>query len=181
MGGLFFGMIMISIVLPVPGCHLVVRGGLVSYSEPMPFLFLFIALPLIEIYFMIQIGSEIGAFVAIALTVFTAIFGLFLVRLQGLSVLFRVRDSMDQGEIPAIEMLEGASLMLAGVMLFLPGFLTDSLGFILLIPPLRRSILLFYLKKSGMRPAHRPSAADTEAERQGRPRIIEGEYRRDDK
>jgi UPF0716 protein FxsA len=146
------------------------------------FLLLFAGIPLVELYFLIQVGSEIGAIPTIALTVFTAVLGGMLVRLQGLSTAMRVREAMDRGEMPAIEMLEGAVLLLAGFMLLLPGFITDALGFLLLVPPVRRALLLLFLRRSGVLqkgrapghpspppPGQRPS-----------PRVIEGEYRRED-
>jgi len=144
-------------------------------------LLIFVAAPLVELYFLIEVGSRIGAISTIALTVFTAVLGGLLVRLQGVSVLLRVRDMTARGEMPAIEMLEGAVLMLAGVLLLLPGFITDALGFLLLVTPLRRALLLAWLRRQGvLRPGQRPGErSDTEGGA-GRRRIIEGEYRRED-
>ena len=105
------------------------------------FLLLFVGVPLIELYLLIQVGSEIGALSTIALSVFTAILGSLLVRVQGFSVLLRVRTLLDHGETPALEVLDGALLLIAGLMLLLPGFLTDGLGFLLLIPPVRQWLI----------------------------------------
>lgn len=143
----------------------------------MPLLIIiFFAIPLLELYIMIEVGSDIGAIPTIALTVFTAVFGLMLTRMQGLSVLLRVRETMQRGEVPALEVLEGAALMLAGVMLFLPGFVTDSLGFILLITPIRRRLLFGFLRRSGVQ--RRAQGGSTEQQTRGR--IIDGEFHRDD-
>lgn len=135
------------------------------------FLLLFIGLPLIELYFLIQVGSEIGAFPTIALSILTALIGTWLVRLQGFGVLMRVRRIMDEGEVPALEVLDGALILVAGLFLLLPGFLTDIVGFLLLIPPLRRWVIGRYVRTAPIQ-----GHASKVHER----RVIEGDYRRDD-
>jgi UPF0716 protein FxsA len=138
-------------------------------------LLIFVVAPLGELYLLIEVGSAIGAITTIALTVFTAVLGGLLVRLQGVSVLLRVREMTARGEVPAIEMLEGAVLMLAGLLLLLPGFATDALGFLLLVSPLRRALLLGWLRRRGvLHPGQQPPS------RPGQRRIIDGEYRRED-
>jgi UPF0716 protein FxsA len=139
----------------------------------LPLLLLFIGLPLIELYFLIRVGSEIGAMPTIALSVLTAVLGTWLVRRQGFSLLMRVRDQFDRGDMPAFEMLDGALILVAGLFLLLPGFLTDTLGFLLLIPPLRRLLIARYVVISPARVRPQPGG------QQG-PRVIEGDYRRDD-
>lgn len=135
-------------------------------------LFLFIALPLLELYVLIQVGSEIGAFTTIALSILTAVIGMTLVRYQGLGVLMRVHGQIDRGEVPALEMLDGALLLIAGLFLLLPGLLTDSVGFLLLVSPLRR-----WLIARGVRITPTVNTANTDQEG---PRVIEGDYRRED-
>lgn len=133
-----------------------------------------------ELYVLIEVGSEIGALPTILLSIFTAILGASLVRMQGLSVLMRVQQSMAQGEAPAIEMLEGAMLMLSGVMLLFPGFITDILGFLMLVPPLRRGFIVAMLKRSGSltpAPGEAPSSGEAKIKSV---HIIQGEYRRED-
>lgn len=146
--------------------------------SPLIFILLFfVATPLIELYFLIEVGSQIGAIATIALTVFTAVLGGMLVRLQGISVLMRVRDATARGEVPALEMLEGVLLLLAGLALLLPGFITDAVGFLLLITPVRRALILSWLKRRGvLRPGQPPPQPDAPDQ----PRIIDGEFRRDD-
>jgi UPF0716 protein FxsA len=139
-------------------------------------LLLFVGIPLTELYFLIRIGSQIGAFPTIFLTVFTALLGGWMVRVQGFSTLMRVRAMMERGEMPAIEVMEGAVLLICGLLLLLPGFITDAVGFIFLIPPVRRWLLTAGLKGSGiLRPLH--PGAPGERHRQD---VIEGEFRRDD-
>lgn len=113
-------------------------------------LILFVGTPLLELYVMIEVGSRIGALSTIGFTLLTAVIGGYLVRMQGLATAMRVNQSISRGEIPAIEMIEGAILLLCGLMLLLPGFLTDLLGFFLLIPPFRRLLIINRLKNSGI-------------------------------
>jgi UPF0716 protein FxsA len=136
------------------------------------FLLLFVAAPLVELYFLIQVGSVIGALPTIALSVLTAVIGGALVRLQGINVLMRVRASLDEGEMPALELIDGAVLLISGFALMLPGFVTDIVGFLLLIPPLRHALIRRYVR---MVPVG-PGAPGTEHQ----PRIIDAEYRRED-
>ena len=100
--------------------------------------FFLVGIPLVELYLLIQVGSEIGVLPTIGYHPVHRDPGAYLVRVQGFAVLMRVRTCQDQGELPALEVLDGALLLIAGLMLILPGFLTDTLGFLLLIPPLRQ-------------------------------------------
>ena len=138
------------------------------------FLLLFIGLPLIELYILIQVGAGIGAFSTILLSILTAVLGAWLVRHQGFSVLRRVRELLDRHEVPAIEVVDGALLLVAGLCLLLPGFVTDGCGFMLLIPPLRRILIIRVL---GVRPVPAPPPDMTHPE--AKIRVIEGEFRRD--
>ncbi|WP_457673182.1 FxsA family protein [Thiolapillus sp.] len=143
------------------------------------FLLLLVGAPLVELYVLIEVGSEIGALPTILLSIFTAILGAALVRLQGVSVLLRVQETLARGEAPALEMLEGAVLMMAGVMLLFPGFITDAMGFLMLVPPLRRRLILAVLKSRGvLRPG--PGGAPADDGEIRRVTIIQGEYRRED-
>lgn len=140
------------------------------------FLLLFVGAPLIELYFLIQVGSVIGALPTILLTLLTALVGGALVRIQGVGVLMRVRAMMERGEVPALEVLDGAALLLAGFALLLPGFITDAIGFLLLIPPLRRALILRFVRVEAMGSSSSPFGRDPRA--QGA-RIIEGDYVRE--
>lgn len=136
------------------------------------FLLLFVGTPLIELYFLIQVGSVIGALPTILLSLFTAALGGYLVREQGLSVLMRVRSMLDRGEMPAFEVMDGAILLLCGFSLLLPGFVTDAIGFLLLIPPLRHWLIRRYV-------AVLPAAGSVQVHR-AREDFIEVDYRRED-
>jgi len=136
------------------------------------FLLLFVGIPLIELYFLIQVGSRIGALPTIGLSIFTALLGGVLVRVQGFSVLMRVRDAIGRNELPAFEMLDGALLLVAGLVLLLPGFVTDILGFLLLIPMLRRYLISSYIRVV-------PDQTPRRGEAPTGPRVVEGEFRRE--
>jgi len=113
-------------------------------------LLLFLVIPVIEIYLLIQIGGYLGAGTTIFLVVFTAVLGAWLLRLQGFSTLRRVQKSMARGEIPAIEMLGGILLLLSGALLLTPGFFTDTIGFLMLLPTIRRGLVIWFLSRSNI-------------------------------
>tara|TARA_R110002110_G_scaffold415612_6_gene651982 strand:- start:9186 stop:9722 length:537 start_codon:yes stop_codon:yes gene_type:complete len=104
---------------------------------PILILFLFIGIPLIEIYLFIQVGGSIGVWPTIGLVVLTAFIGTALLRQQGMATLARAQSDLDQQKLPVRELFDGVCLLVGGLLLLTPGFLTDALGFALLIPPLR--------------------------------------------
>ena len=134
---------------------------------------LFIAVPLVEIYMLLEVGGIIGAVPTIGLVVLTAAAGAALVRAQGFSTIMQVRRSLEAGEVPAVAIIEGICLLVAGALLLTPGFLTDAIGFGCLIPPLRRALILRFVEMRVIRP-HHPGPAP----RQGH--VIEGEFKRED-
>ena len=97
-----------------------------------------IGIPLIEIYLMIKIGGVIGAFNTIFLIFFTAITGIYFARLAGLSTLRSGFNQLIKNEIPIYEIISGAALAFAALLLIIPGFLTDIIGFLLIIPITRK-------------------------------------------
>ena len=101
-------------------------------------IYLIIGIPLIEIYLMIKIGGIIGAFNTIFLIFFTAIAGIFFVRLAGLSALKSGFNQLIKNEMPIYEIISGAALAFAALLLIIPGFLTDVVGFLLIIPFTRK-------------------------------------------
>ena len=114
----------------------------------MPILFIiFIVVPIIEIAIFIQAGDWFGLGPTLIMIVVTAVIGVSLLRQQGLSTLYKAQLKMNQGEIPAIEMIEGIMLAVAGALLITPGFFTDTIGFLLLIPALRRYLFTTALEK----------------------------------
>jgi len=97
----------------------------------------FIVVPLLEIFAFIQVGSAIGALPTLGLVVLTAVVGVLLVRRQGLKVVLDARDSLARDELPLAAAVHGGLLLFAGLLLLTPGFVTDSVGFLLLVPAFR--------------------------------------------
>ena len=104
------------------------------------FLILFITIPLVEIAILINIGKIIGAGYTIALVIGTAFLGVSLLRIQGISTLAKVQANITRGQLPATELIEGLILLISGVLLLTPGFFTDMLGFLMLVPILRQRL-----------------------------------------
>ena len=111
------------------------------------FFLIFIVLPALEIFFMIKIGSEIGALSTLALIFLTAILGVFFARFQGIQTLKSGLVNLYQNKIPIYELISGASIAFAAVLLIIPGFLTDLIGFILLIPFTRKILFKIIFKE----------------------------------
>jgi len=104
-------------------------------------LLLIIGIPLIEIYLMIKIGSMIGAFNTIFLIFFTAITGVYFARLAGLNAIRSGFNQLIKNEIPIYEIISGAALAFAALLLIIPGFLTDLIGFFLIFPITRKFLI----------------------------------------
>lgn len=136
----------------------------------------FVLLPLLELFILILVGSRIGAAPTIGLVLLTAAIGVLLLRQQGYSTLLRAREKLEQGQVPAEEMLGGVFVAAGGFLLLLPGFLTDLVGLCCLLPPLRRLLL-----KRFLRPWFASGLVARSQRRQTRGRIIEGEFDRDDR
>ena len=138
-------------------------------------LLVFFTVPLVEIYVLLEVGGIIGVLPTIGLVVLTAIMGAGLIRAQGIATLGRVQRELERGELPAVGIIEAALLLVAGALLLTPGFVTDTIGFLILVPPLRRRAIQSFLARrmvaAGVAPG-RGSAAG--------PGAIEGEFRRED-
>ncbi len=137
---------------------------------------LFLAIPVLEIYLLIKVGGLIGAMPTVLAVIGTAVLGAYLLRLQGISTLRRVQETLQRGELPAVEMFEGVILLIAGALLLTPGFFTDTLGFLALVPGLRRRFVVWLLEHGNII-VQMPGRPADEAPRG--PRTIEGEYRRE--
>jgi len=165
----------------------------------MRFLFvLFVVLPILEMWLLIEVGSLIGSLPTIAMVVFTAVVGAALLKQQGLETLTRAQQRLNTGQVPAKEILEGLLLAVGGALLLTPGFITDSLGFICLIAPLRQGVIAFLLKRGVMQVhaanfqassfqatssgfANTSGADSSTGETAGRdPVVIEGDYKKEE-
>ena len=112
-----------------------------------------ISIPLIEIYLMIKVGGMIGAFNTIFLILFTAVTGVYFAKLAGLNAIRSGLNQLMKNEMPVYEIISGAALAFAALLLIIPGFLTDLFGFLLIIPITRKFFIRsissnFYKKKS---------------------------------
>ena len=110
-------------------------------------LFLIILIPVIEIYLFIKIGAQIGALTTILLIFITAVLGIYYARYEGLNTLKAGFAQLSKHETPAYEVISGATIAFAALLLIIPGFATDILGFILIFPITRRIILNKFSKK----------------------------------
>ena len=134
----------------------------------MPFVILavFLGVPLVEVWLFIELGSVVGSLWTVALCVATAVAGASLVRVQGRSTLLRARESLRSGRVPLDEMFGGVCILLAGVLLLVPGFFTDAVGFLLLLPPVRGALRQFLARRIHVAAAH--ARAD--------PNVVDGEW-----
>lgn len=150
----------------------------------MPFLilvFLFIAVPIAEISVLIRVGSSIGLFNTIVFVIFTAVLGAFLVRQQGFATLSKLKQETEAGRVPAMQIAEGVALLFAGAVLMTPGFITDAIGFAILIPAVRQTLIAWAGKNFSSAANTHQYTASTSAQspfgHQGD--VIEGEYTED--
>ena len=97
----------------------------------------FTLIPVVEIYLLIRVGSLFGALTTVLIVIGTGILGASLARMQGLKTMFKVREQLQQGIMPAGELIDALLIVVAGIVLLTPGFLTDLAGFLLLIPVTR--------------------------------------------
>jgi UPF0716 protein FxsA len=110
-------------------------------------LLLFIFVPIIEIGLFIQVGGFLGLWPTIGLVLLTAVVGASLVRSQGLQTLMSVQSKLQQGEMPAQQIVEGVMLAVSGVLLLTPGFMTDAMGMLVLLPAPRAAIAKYLMSK----------------------------------
>ena len=132
------------------------------YTNKMKKLFLvLIFIPLIEIYFMIKIGTVIGAFNTILATLLTAAVGLYFVRMQGISMLYSAANTVRKNQEPLKEVLNGFCLIIAAILLIIPGFFTDTIGVLLLIPFSRNIILKIFGSDANIQKRENPDNTNT--------------------
>lgn len=155
------------------------------------FLLLFVVIPLLEIVLLIHIGGEIGALATIAWLVVAGVIGINLIRLQGIATLTQARELMGQGKAPAEALANGLLLAFAGVLLIVPGFATDAVAVLCLVPALRRALVRRWLGKVQASASYRGNVYEAEVystrEDPSAERIppttgqtLDGEFKRDD-
>jgi len=112
-------------------------------------LILFVIVPVTELYILIEVGKRIGSLTTIGLIILTGIIGAYLVKDQGFMILKKIQNDLNEGIIPGDSLIQGAIILAGGIFLLTPGFVTDIIGFIFLIPVSRRVVkkyLLLWLK-----------------------------------
>jgi UPF0716 protein FxsA len=132
-------------------------------------------IPFAEIYLLLLVGGVIGAFPTIFLVVFTAALGAWLLRQQGFATFRQFQANLAQGVIPAYEMIEGPIILLGGLLLLTPGFITDMLGFACLIPPLRKKIAQYVIENHLIQ-----AGGIFQQEKTAEKNILEGEFRKEE-
>lgn len=133
-----------------------------------------------EIWLLIQVGGLIGAGWTLLLLLASAVFGVRLVRIQGLATATRAQAMLAQGQSPALGMLEGLALLVAGFLFIVPGFISDVVGFVLLVPPLRRGLIQgFFRRALHINPTVAPAPTHNDNRRAGHV-TLDGESRRVD-
>lgn len=146
-------------------------------------LLLFILIPVVELTVLIKVGSHIGALPTIGLVFLTAIVGVTLIRKQGLETSLKAQEKMRRGELPASEVAEGIMLLFAGLCLLMPGFITDAIGALLLIPPVRKlvaaGLVVNFIASMVKRGSQWTYQNGHYSEREGD--IIDGEYSKESK
>ncbi len=135
-------------------------------------------------YILIEVGGYLGALPTIGLVMVTAVIGVALLRVQGLATLTRGVGRLNRGELPAVEMVEGLLLGIAAALLLTPGFVTDAVGFTLLVPPSRQWLVLRLMSRVqvvatpfGGAPGPGPGSGPGPGQGgPGRPSVLEGEF-----
>ena len=135
-------------------------------------LLVLVGLPILEIVLFIEVGGAIGLLPTLGIILLTAVFGVALMRWQGMRALDRLRASVETGGDPVGPIAHGALILVAGMLLVLPGFLTDTLGLLLLIPPVRALLIRWGASRATVRAATYVRRGPA----RGRPEAIEADY-----
>ena len=141
----------------------------------MPLLIAFIAVPILEIFLFLQVGSLIGVWWTIGIVILTAVFGTLLVRSQGALVMNDIRSSVNEIRDPTEPLAHGAMILVAGVLLLTPGFFTDTLGFALLLPPVRQRAYAALRQRINI--VNLSGAGATKSQPRRDDDVIDGEYK----
>ncbi len=112
------------------------------------FFLIFLGIPTLEIFLMIKIGGKIGALSTVSLVFLTAVIGIYFAKIEGVKTLRSGFSNLYQNKVPIFEMISGASIAMAALLLIIPGFFTDAIGFLLLFPLTRRILINFFVKKN---------------------------------
>lgn len=143
---------------------------------PLILLLIIVGVPILELMLLIEVGKHIGAIYTVGLVIVTAAIGVTLVRLQGYSALARAQASLDENRLPVGEAVDGVFLLFAGGLLLFPGFITDAIGLLLLIPIVRRGIGLAIWRYLAAKGVIRWGMSGGEGGTAAGPGVIDGEF-----
>ena len=121
------------------------------------FFLLFIGIPALEVFLMIKLGGKIGALNTLFLIFFTAVIGIYFAKLEGIKTMRSGFISLYQNKVPVYEIISGASIAIAAILLIIPGFFTDTMGFLLLIPITRKALIGLIVRKNRPKPKENKS------------------------
>ncbi len=141
---------------------------------PQLLILIILVVPLAEIYLLLEVGSLIGALPTVVLVVFTAVLGSWLLRQQGFVTFRRFQESLARGEVPAYEIIEGPLILLGGLLLLTPGFITDIMGIVCLIQPLRKKVAQYVVEHYMIQTGSFGETVTTKTN------VLEGEFRREE-
>ncbi|OLU32779.1 membrane protein FxsA [Pseudomonas sp. PA15(2017)] len=149
------------------------------------FMLLFLLFPILELAVLISVGSAIGVLPTIALVILTSICGGLILRIAGITTAWRARERLARGEMPDQEVLQGVMMAVGGGLLLLPGFISDVIGVLCLMPFTRRWLVERVRQRAAEQAARQRAFADDLAARNGqpgaaKPNVLEGEYERRD-
>lgn len=147
---------------------------------PIIIVLLFIGIPMLELSVLIDVGTEIGVLGVVALTILTAIIGLSLVRHQGLKVMRDMQEATRSGQPAGAALVHGFFIAVAGILLFLPGFVTDAIGALFLVPPIRSLLGTFIISRMAVKMHHQHTHSYQKHQREDESVIIETEFWQDD-
>ena len=143
---------------------------------PLILLLIIVSVPIVELMLLIEVGGRIGAIYTVGLVIVTAAIGVTLVRMQGYAALTRAQASLDENRLPVGEAVDGVFLLFAGGLLLFPGFITDAIGLLLLIPIVRRGLGLAIWRALAARGVIRWSVDGREGEMRPDEGVIDGEF-----
>lgn len=140
----FDSLLELSIIITIKLINIVLLGVVYMFK----FLFLLLILPLTELYVIIEVGSSIGSFSVILLIIMTAIIGISFMRNNGMGALKKFQQGMAQGKVSDDDIFTSVVIFIGGLFLLLPGFITDTIGLLFLIPPTRQLLVNLLLRNS---------------------------------
>lgn len=147
---------------------------------PIIIVLLFIGIPLLELSVLIDVGTEIGVFGVVGLTILTAVIGLALVRHQGLKVMQDMQMTAKSGQPVGAALVHGFFIAVAGILLFLPGFITDAIGALFLVPPIRSLLGTFIISRMMVKMHHQQHGSNQKHQNADESVIIETEFWQED-